>query len=84
VHGMPEKGEHARRLHAAFDAIVREGLEAGELTRRHAPETLTQMILGTYYVLIFDFANLDDHPIRAHADAAARFLADALAARHGE
>jgi AcrR family transcriptional regulator len=84
VHGMPEKGEHARRLHAAFDAIVREGLEAGELTRRHAPETLTQMILGTYYVLIFDFANLDDHPIRAHADAAARFLVDALAAQHGE
>ena len=84
VHSMPEKSEHARRLHAAFDAIVREGLASGELTRRHAPETLTQMILGTYYVLIFDFANLNDHPIRAHADAAARFLADALAARPGE
>lgn len=84
VHGMPEKSEHARRLHAAFDAIVREGLASGELTRRHAPETLTQMILGTYYVLIFDFANLDHHPIRDHADAAARFLGDALAARPGE
>jgi AcrR family transcriptional regulator len=84
VHGMPEKSDHARRLHAAFDALVREGLAAGELTRRHAPETLTQMILGTYYVLIFDFANLDDYPIRAHADAAARFLADALALKSGE
>jgi hypothetical protein len=81
---MAEKSDHARRLHAAFDALVREGLAAGELTRRHAPETLTQMILGTYYVLIFDFANLEDHPIRAHADAASRFLADALAARPGE
>jgi AcrR family transcriptional regulator len=84
VHGMPEKSEHARRLHAAFGEIVREGLAAGELTRRHAPETLTQMILGAYYVLIFDFANLDDHATRAHADAAARFLADALAARPEE
>jgi AcrR family transcriptional regulator len=84
VHGMPEKGDHARRLHAAFDALVREGLAAGELTRRHAPETLTQMILGTYYVLMFDYANLDDYPIRAKADAAARFLGDALAARPGE
>jgi len=84
VHGMPEKSEHARRLHAAFGEIVREGLEAGELTRRHAPETLTQMILGAYYVLIFDFANLDDHPIREHAAAAASFLVDALAARPGE
>ena len=84
VHGMAEKGDAARRLHAAFEAIVREGLDAGELTRRHAPETLTQMILGTYYVLIFDFANLDDYPIRERADAAARFLADALSANHGE
>jgi AcrR family transcriptional regulator len=84
VHGMAEKSVHARRLHAAFDALVREGLAAGELTRRHAPETLTQMILGTYYVLMFDFANLDDYPIRANADAAARFLADALAKRPGE
>jgi AcrR family transcriptional regulator len=84
VHGMPEKSDHARRLHAAFDALVREGLAAGELTRRHAPETLTQMILGTYYVLMFDYANLDDYPIRAKADAAARFLGDALAARPGE
>lgn len=84
VHRMAEKGEHARRLHAAFEAIVREGLDAGEITRRHAAETLTQMILGTYYVLIFDFANLDDYPIRARAEAAARFLGDALAPRAGE
>jgi hypothetical protein len=35
-------------------------------------------------VLIFDYANLDDHPIREHADAAARFLADALAASAAE
>ena len=84
VHSLPEKSEHARRLHAAFGEIVREGLAAGELTRRHAPETLTQMILGAYYVLIFDYANLDGHPIRAHADAAARLLADALAARPEE
>jgi AcrR family transcriptional regulator len=84
VHRMAEKGEHARRLHAAFEAIVREGLAAGEITRRHAPETLTQMILGTYYVLIFDFANLDDYPIRERAEAAARFLGDALAPSAGE
>jgi AcrR family transcriptional regulator len=84
VHAMPRSSDHARRLHAAFGELVRDGLAAGELTRRHAPETLAQMVLGAYYVLIFDYANLDDHPIREHADAAARFLADALAARPEE
>ncbi len=84
VHHSPTKSEHARKLHAAFGEIVRDGLAAGEITRRHTPETLTEMMLGAYYVLLFDYANLEDHPIRAHAEAAARFLADALAARPEE
>ena len=79
VHESPSKSEHARKLHDAFEAIVREGLADGDVTRHHDAETLTQMILGAYYVLMFSFANLDDFPIRKHALAAARFLSDALA-----
>ena len=79
VHASQRGSEHARRLHGAFAALVRDGLAAGELTRRHAPETLTEMILGAYYVLIFNYANLEGFPIRRQARAAARFLADALA-----
>jgi hypothetical protein len=37
------------------------------------------MILGSYYVLIFNYANLDDFPVRERGHAAARILADALA-----
>ena len=39
------------------------------------------MILGTYYVLMFNYANLDGFPIEQRAEAAARFLGDALAPR---
>jgi AcrR family transcriptional regulator len=79
VHESAAKSEHARKLHDAFGALVRDGLEAGDVTRRHDAETLTEMILGAYYVLVFNFANLDDFPIRQQATAVARFLADALA-----
>ena len=79
VHASPAKSDHARKLHDAFEGIVRDGLAAGEVTRRHDAETLTEMILGAYYVLMFSFANLDDFPIRRQAGSAARFLADALA-----
>ncbi len=79
VHQSPAKSEHARKLHDAFGAIVHDGLDAGDVGRRHDAETLTEMILGAYYVLMFSFANLDDFPIRKQAAAAARFLADALA-----
>ena len=74
-----ERSLSAQRLHDAFGAIVQEGLAAGEVTRRHDAETLTEMVLGAYYVLIFNYANLDDFPIERQAEAAARFLADALA-----
>jgi AcrR family transcriptional regulator len=79
VHQSPAKSEHARKLHDAFGAIVSDGLAAGDVSRRHGAETLTQMILGAYYVLMFSFANVDDFPVRRQAAAAARFLADALA-----
>ena len=79
VHESPQKSAHARKLHDAFGALVEDGLQQGDVTRRHGAETLPEMILGTYYVLMFNYANLDDFPIRKQATAAARFLADAFA-----
>jgi AcrR family transcriptional regulator len=79
VHESPEKSEHARKFHDAFGAFIDEGLEQGDVTTRHDAETLTEMILGAYYVLMFNFANLDGFPIHKQAKAAAQFLADALA-----
>lgn len=83
-----ERSEQVQRLHAAFRGIVEDGLAQGDVTRRHDPQALTEMILGAYYVLIFNYANLDDFPVRERGQAAARILADALAPHpeedHGE
>jgi AcrR family transcriptional regulator len=82
IHAIHESGtepDQARRLHAAFGALVRDGLAAGDVTERHTPETLTEMVMGAYYALMFNWANLDAYPIHEQARAAARFLADALA-----
>jgi AcrR family transcriptional regulator len=81
IHAIHESGtepDQARRLHAAFGALVRDGLGAGDLERRHTPETLTEMLMGAYYALMFNWANLDGYPLHARARAAARFLADAF------
>ena len=79
VHDSSAKSLQARKLHDAFGKIVSDGIELGDITRRHDAETLTEMILGAYYVLMFNYANLDDFPIEKQAAAVARFLADALA-----
>ena len=78
------RSERAERMHAAFRGIVDDGLSLGDVTRRHDPQALTEMILGAYYVLIFSYANLDGFPIRERGHAAARLLADALAPRPEE
>jgi AcrR family transcriptional regulator len=81
VHIAHEAGtepEQARQLQAAFGAIVERGLADGDLLEGHAAETLTEMLMGTFYVLMFNWANLDGYPFREHAMAMARFLADSM------
>jgi AcrR family transcriptional regulator len=84
VHVSAPKSADAHKLHVAFGEIIRVGLAAGEVTRRHDAETLTRMILGAYYVLMFDFVNLDQFPMRKQAMSVARFLEDALTAETTE
>jgi AcrR family transcriptional regulator len=80
ISGDPEeRSDQGQRLHAAFAGIVEGGIAQGDVTRRHDVQTLTELILGAYYVLIFNYANLDDFPVRERADAASRLLGDALA-----
>src|SRR5262245_20361484 len=81
IHAIHESGtepDQARRLHAAFGALVRDGLAAGDVTSRQSPETLTEIVMGAYYALMFNWANLDGYPLQERARAAARFLAEAL------
>ena len=55
-----------------------DGLEADELTDRYPAEALTEMLMGAFYVQMFNWANLDAYPLREHASQAARFLTDSM------
>jgi len=78
AHQTGSKQEHARQLHDAFNSIVREGAVLGDITEEHSQETLTEMLMGAYYVLMFNWANLEGYPLRKQACATAKFLADAI------
>lgn len=79
AHESGTEGEQARRLHQAFRAILRDGRAAGDVATTHGLEVQTDMLLGAFYALMFNWANLDGYPLRRQALAAARFLADAFA-----
>ncbi len=69
----------AQKLHDSLAGIVRDGLEAGDVTREHDEETLVEMLLGAYYALMLSWTNFEGYPLRERATAAGRFLASAIA-----
>jgi len=86
VHVIHESGsetEHALKLQHAFGSIIAEGVANGDVTDQHDPGTLTDMLMGAFYALMFNWSNLDDYPIRQHALASARFLGDAMSVSPG-
>ena len=70
--------EDAYALGRAFGTIVNAGLALGDVSDRHSAETLTEMLMGAYYVLMFNWANLDNYPLGEHAQSTACFLTDAM------
>ena len=84
VHVAHEGGtehEQARRLHEGFGRLITDGLDRGDLTEAHPPKTLTDMLMGAFYVLMFNWANLDGYPLRENAEATAGFLTDSMTRR---
>jgi AcrR family transcriptional regulator len=79
IHAGHEEGpEHARKIHDAFERMVRAGVDAGDVDARHGIDTLTEMVMGAYYALMFNWAHLEGYPLRRQALAAARFLGHAM------
>jgi AcrR family transcriptional regulator len=71
--------EQARRLHTAFGALLRDGRAGGDVSKQDSLATQTEMLLGAFYALMFNWAHLEGYPLRRQAAAAARFLSRALA-----
>ena len=69
---------HTRQLGSAMESIIRDGIAAGEVATRHRPDTLSDLILGAFYALMFNWANLDDYPVRERARAMARLLGETI------
>ncbi len=67
-----------RQLHDAFESLIRDGLDAGDVSTMHDPETLTELLMGSFYALTFNWAHLDGYPVRTHAMALARLLAGSI------
>jgi AcrR family transcriptional regulator len=78
VHDERANAEQIRHLHAAFGALLRDGVRAGDVTSAHSLTVLTEVVVGAFNTLMLNWLGLDRYPFRARAMAMSRFLAAAL------
>ncbi len=76
--------EHARRISEVFLTLVRRGLERGDVTRRHAPEVLAELIEGAVVTLMRDWSARGGFDPTRRAAQIAALVADAIESRPDE
>jgi AcrR family transcriptional regulator len=72
------EGERQKAMYDAFERLVKQGRSEGDVADDHSLQAQTELVLGTFYVLMFNWAHIDGYPFRRRAKAAARLLADSL------
>lgn len=70
------EAEQTHVIHDAFRSLLQDC--RGQLRNDQDIETLTEMVVGTFYVLMLNWVSLDDYPLRERSIAAGRFLASSL------
>ncbi len=69
-----------RRIRLAFRRFLDEGRAAGDVRDDVDLDTLTEVVVGTWYSMFLSWIHFDDYPLRERASAAAHFLASTFAA----
>jgi AcrR family transcriptional regulator len=70
---------HEGGLPEAFHALLRDGLEVGDVTRLQAPIFLTEMIVSVLQGVVLRWAHDEHYSIEQHLEEAASFLCRAIA-----
>jgi len=86
IHATESSGNgsmQSRRLQEAFSAIIRDGRVKGDVLSDAPVATQADLVLGTFYALMFGWAHAGDFPLRRRALAAARLLGNALCGGQG-
>jgi AcrR family transcriptional regulator len=75
AHDAGTGSAQARTLHGAFAGLLSTRVAPD---RRLATDTAVDVLLGAFYALMLNWANIEGYPFRKRALAMARFLGDAI------
>ena len=76
---FPETAGHDdRRIRLAFRRILEDGRATGEVGPGVDLDTLSEVVVGTWYSIFLSWVHCDGYPLSERASRVARFLADTL------
>jgi AcrR family transcriptional regulator len=79
AHESGTGGAQARSIQGAFAALLDDGAARSKGAKTApAVDTAVEVLIGSYYALILNWANIEGYPFRKRAMAMARFLGDAI------
>ncbi|HKK52376.1 MAG TPA: TetR/AcrR family transcriptional regulator [Myxococcota bacterium] len=71
-------GSDDRRIRLAFRRFLAEGVATEEIRSDVDLDTLTEIVVGTWYSMFLSWVHFEDYPLRERATRAAGFLARTL------
>ncbi len=79
---VPETSrKHDQRIRQAFQNFLRDGLATGSIRQETDLETMTEVVVGSWYSIFLSWVRSDTYPLQERASSVARFLANTLAVR---
>ncbi len=73
-----------RALGQAALRFVEDGVARGQITSRHAPDVLADIVIGSLYTAIINWSASDEYKLASNLDSTARALVDLLGRRSDE
>src|SRR5262245_39892815 len=62
VHDATLNVEQSRRLYAAFGALLRDGVRAGNTTTAYPVPVLSEVVVGTFITLMLNWLGMEEYP----------------------
>jgi AcrR family transcriptional regulator len=78
AHESRTGSEQARLLQAAFESLIRDGRAAGDIDTGPSVATQTELVLGAFYALMFNWAHHEGYRLKPQARALAQLVGQAL------
>jgi AcrR family transcriptional regulator len=70
--------EELSKLHAPFEAILRDGQAAGDVREDSPVDFLAEMVLGGFNTVMNNWLNIPDYPVKDRLAQTAGFFAEAV------